>query len=549
MKSNKLLILPVVLTTITLLSGIILSSTLTHADGNTDVVDELDVTVNSACTMKGGPNGTDDSGSSTYTTTINAGNYTELPGSKLVTLCNDPAGYAIYAIGYSGDSYDSQTHTDLIGTATTGNIQTGTSGNDSYWAMKLEAVEGLTPPSIVTDFQNYHVIPDTYTKVASYTTPTATASDAGATVQTKYKINISKTQLAGAYNGKVKYTMVHPNTAPAPIVPVETSCETTPVPNLTYMQDLNSSNKASILAGMQEDSQYYLKDKRDEKKYCVAKLRDGNIWMTQNLDHDIVTDGSVIYNSTTTDLPANTTWTPDKATYATNNTTWHDDETGQTIQESYDPGNLNMNKEYLIGMNYYNICADNSSCDSTIYTELSADWKSFFDSCDTGTISNCDYSLMPNNPTVSVSIGPKQYHIGNYYNWTAAIATNDSSSYTTQYQDVDQSICPANWTLPKAGNNAPNGSIEYLLNQYGWNTSTFMLDGYISYEHPFYFTLDGIWTGTATYFGSDGYYWSKTVRNSGNAYLYGAFGYGTVGSGPYYSMIREYGYSLRCLSR
>ena len=285
MKSNKLLILPVVLTTITLLSGIILSSTLTHADGNTDVVDELDVTVNSACTMKGGPNGTDDSGSSTYTTTINAGNYTELPGSKLVTLCNDPAGYAIYAIGYSGDSYDSQTHTDLIGTATTGNIQTGTSGNDSYWAMKLEAVEGLTPPSIVTDFQDYHVIPDTYTKVASYTTPTATASDAGATVQTKYKINISKTQLAGAYNGKVKYTMVHPNNDPAPVPPASGSVDfayekagKTKYKGYYKMQDINDT----IINDINNLQAGTLIDIRDDSTYTVAKIQ-GALWMTQNL--------------------------------------------------------------------------------------------------------------------------------------------------------------------------------------------------------------------------------------------------------------------------
>ena len=268
MKNKTLTIAPVALVAITFIIGLVLSSTLTHADGNTDVVDELDVTVNSACTMKGGPNGTDDSGSSTYTTTINAGNYVELPGSKLVTLCNNPAGYAIYAIGFSGDSYVLQTHTDLIGTATTGNIPTGTSGDNSYWAMKLEAVEGLIPPSIVTDFQNYHVIPDTYTKVASYTTPTATASDAGATVQTKYKINISKTQLAGAYNGKVKYTMVYPNDAPAP----------TPTPPINpYCTD-----EATCMQNTSSGCDKTLTDGRDGATYTTATIA-GSCWMTQNL--------------------------------------------------------------------------------------------------------------------------------------------------------------------------------------------------------------------------------------------------------------------------
>ena len=116
--------------------------------------------------------------------------------------------------------------------------------------------------------------------------------------------------------------MVHPNTAPVPTPPPAPSAEcNTPVPNLTYMQDLNSSNKATVLSSMTEDNQYYLRDKRDEKPYCVALLKDGNIWMTQNLDHDIKTDGTVIYDSTTTDIPS--TWTPSTATYPTSQPLGH----------------------------------------------------------------------------------------------------------------------------------------------------------------------------------------------------------------------------------
>ena len=105
----------------------------------------------------------------------------------------------------------------------------------------------LTPPTILNSFDNYHVVPSSYTQIAKQETSTSTPSSAGASVQTKYKVNISSSQTAGTYTGKVKYTMVHPNTAPAP-PPVNppVSC-TTPVPNLTYMQDLNNSNKATVL--------------------------------------------------------------------------------------------------------------------------------------------------------------------------------------------------------------------------------------------------------------------------------------------------------------
>ena len=456
MKSNKLLILPVVLTTITLLTGTVLSTAFTHADGNTDVVDELDITVNSACTMKGGPNGTDDSGSSTYTTTINAGNYTELSGSKLVTLCNDPAGYAIYAIGFSGDSYDSQTHTDLIGTATTGNIPTGTSGNNSYWAMKLQAVEGLTPPSIVTDFQNYHVIPSTYTKVASYTTPTATASDAGATVQTKYKINISKTQLAGAYNGKVKYTMVHPNTAPTPTPPPSppTSCNT-PVPNVTYMQDITPSTKASVLASLTEDAPYYIRDNRDEEPYCVSKLKDGNLWMIDNLRLDI-TDSTTLNSLTTTNT--------------------HVDEPSLI---SLKEGNRSAGNRYASS----GFVEWNSSNPNDVYNQAKA---------------NAGYK-----DTTTTSYGAGSGKIGVYYNYCAASAGSYCYNDGASTGNASYDLCPAGWRMPTGGS---SGEYQALYTAYSSDKA--------SLQNALSTPLSGYFENSSAHSqGSYVRFWSSTSRN------------------------------------
>ncbi len=492
MKTKSLYIVPVVLLTTTLLTGIVLTSTITHADGNTNVTDAVSITVDSACTMTGGPTG-ESTTDNTYTATIQPGTHSEISGSKLVTICNDSLGYSIYAIGYSGDSYDSSTHTDLIGANNIGNIQTGTSGNNSYWAMKLEAVTGVTPPTILNSFDNYHVIPDTYTQIAKQETSTSSPSSAGASVQTKYKVNISSSQTAGTYTGKVKYTMVHPNTAPAPTPPSPinppVSC-TTPVPNLTYMQDLNSSNKASVLASMTEDSQYYLADKRDDKAYCVAKLKDGNIWMTQNLDHDIKTDGSVAYTPATTDVPS--TWTPSTATYPTSTTTW---EYSDTAPESYDPGEL-----------YWSGTPDD---------------------------------------TTPVSTGNSHYHLGNYYNWTAAVAMNDSSSYTTQYQDINQSICPANWTLPKGGNVTTSGSFQYLVTQYGW--SDYEMTNPNIWNSPIKTSLSGFWGGSLEGFGGLGSFWSPMVNDSYTSYYLYADSDGYVGPNDYST--RGDGVSVRCLAR
>ncbi|MBR2766642.1 hypothetical protein IKD67_00945 [Candidatus Saccharibacteria bacterium] len=207
MKNIKLLIIPGALVTLTAVSGFLLSSNLVHAD-NDSSVSSINIQVNTSCTLKGGSSGTTPGGD-TYTASIDPGTYEEIAGSKLVTLCNDSGGYSLYAIGYSGDTYDTSTNTKMLGEGSIGNINTGTSGTDSYWAMKLESVSGTTPPTILNNFDNYHVIPESFTQIAGYTATTTQST--GSTVQTKYKVNISSTQGTGIYTGKVKYTMVHPN--------------------------------------------------------------------------------------------------------------------------------------------------------------------------------------------------------------------------------------------------------------------------------------------------------------------------------------------------
>ena len=98
MHVNKLLIIPGALVSLTAVSGFLLSSTITKADGNTSSTDAVSITVDSACTMTGGPTG-ESTTDNTYSATIDPGTYDEISVSKLVTLCNDSLGDSIYAIG------------------------------------------------------------------------------------------------------------------------------------------------------------------------------------------------------------------------------------------------------------------------------------------------------------------------------------------------------------------------------------------------------------------------------------------------------------------
>ena len=264
---------------------------------------------------------------------------------------------------------------------------------------------------------------------------------------------------------------------------------------------------------MTEDNQYYLADKRDNKAYCVAKLKDGNIWMTQNLDHDIKTDGSVAYTPATTDIPS--TWTPSTATYPTEITTWS---SSKTTPESYDPGELYWNGEKWP--------TNPTSCE-----EAGGTWAS----------GSCSVNLVSDS-------GSSHYHLGNYYNWTAAVAMNDSNIYTQQYQDINQSICPANWTLPKGGEDDSNGSFAHLISQYGWNSSSDNMSNPTIWESPIKISLGSNWTGSnIVSIGGAGIYWSSTLSTGPYANILYAFTSWTV----YVDVLNscDRGLSVRCVAR
>ena len=241
-----------------------LSTEIVKAD---TVTSNATVNVSMSCTMSAapGPGGTATTDGYLYSTTIDPGTHKEIEGSILTTSCNGTGNYSLYAIGYSGDSYDTPTNTQMIGSGTSAgtNIVTGTatSGGTSNWAFKL-ATSGSYSPTIISPYNNYANIPgDDFVKVANYI-PGTTGSASSSSVQAKYQVYVTSTQPVGTYTGKVKYTMVYPNDAPRP--------STKP-----YMQD-------ATLA----DCGQTMHDKRDtgtRTDYTTA-LIGGQCWMTTNLN-------------------------------------------------------------------------------------------------------------------------------------------------------------------------------------------------------------------------------------------------------------------------
>ncbi|MBQ7202066.1 hypothetical protein IJS18_01595 [Candidatus Saccharibacteria bacterium] len=187
------------------------------------------------------------------------------------------------------------------------------------------------------------------------------------------------------------------------------------------MQDMNDE----VLTSMVLEQQYVLRDSRDNKTYSVVRLKDGHVWMTQNLDFDL--NSNVTLTPNDTDIKSN--FTPAISTEEwsgwTMSTLSGDGEDvsgeGNYYYEpySYDVGDLYWNGESTV--------PNLNSPDET-----------------TEGIEETTVNLIENTSLT----GERYYHLGNYYNWTAAVASNDTSEFTEEFGEADQSICPAGWTLP-----------------------------------------------------------------------------------------------------
>ena len=464
-------------------------------NGSGSSTDNLSFSISSSCTLSSVVD-------SSHSAELINGTYKDNIGkSTITTLCNDGNGYSIYANGYSNDE---EGNNNLINTTNSNfSIPSGlvTSGLDSNWAMSLNNViddTSPTPPVVEDDYDGvYGLVPNEWTKVASLPS-SATDMNQGSSFTTTYAVYTSSSQTTGTYNGKVKYMLVHPSYKPA----------------VYFMQDVASWKN---LIGMEESVQAV--DKRDGKSYWVTKLKDGNIWMTQNLDFDI--DSAKTYTHYDTDLgwailDSDVTWRP---TYSTVNFV------GATVsgwQVDYTPQSANPGDIY-----YY---TSGSDVNDTQYDSLQ--------DCANGGHTELEC---------------KHYHVGNYYNWPATMASNNDSPVRNG-NDIVNSICPAGWRLPSINNN----EFENLLLSYdvigGTGSTVYTTGGFdIVRSMPIYFVrsgniewnsnkLDGV--------GARGGYWSSTATDSCSA-TYTSFESGTIYPG-YCNVnfpIKRVGYPVRCVAR
>ena len=177
----------------------------------------------------------------------------------------------------------------------------------------------------------------------------------------------------------------------------------------------------------------------------------------------------------------------------------------------------------------------------------------------------------------------RHYHIGNYYNWNAAVAVQDSSSYTSDLYVMPNSICPKGWRLPNGltGTNGneiitefnqlglANGITEGITTKHdqaagsgqgvntGWVTENSVFVGLnrfrststnaAGYQAPMYFVRSGYLSGTTLYnYGTYGHLWSSTSQYTTIAYY---LDFSSTEFYPAHQDGRRYGFPVRCVAR
>ena len=513
---------------------------------------------------------------SEHTVSLNGGQLDNNVGNtKLSAYCNDNNGYSIYAVGSSGDI---DGNTDLIynnGLSDSYNIRTGVYNdtiqtNPSSWAMKLTAGTGTgidpvtgesvptTPPTIINGYDSYSAIPNVYTQVAKRTSGTSMTTDtsvSGSYLDTTYQIYANSAQPAGTYNGKVKYVIVHPNSNHNTIPDLDTAFAAAGKMkvyeeggNSYYaMQDM-SPQICSFVSNTGAITATQLVDTRDNNLYWVAKLDDGKCWMTSNLDLDIGGQNTTALNSNNTDISTDPNVYTSSGIYSDYNVsdgvyTWNPASTA--ITSSYYIDNTTVKPSAWPTNNY-----------TTPYSAEGGDTY-YYTSNTTG--NDTRYNSLQDCKNASHTEDEcKRYFAGNYYNWSAAIASNNSTDIGSTVGEIaSNSICPKGWRLPNASQtDNVNNEFGRMLYQAeitakvsaGNNSVGYATGGFNKLRsNPYYFVRSGgIYGGTMFNPGVGGYYWSSTVSSSIHAYY---LRFGGIDIYPARNCDRYDGWPVRCVAR
>ena len=246
-----------------------------------------------------------------------------------------------------------------------------------------------------------------------------------------------------------------------------------------------------------------LQDTRDGKYYWVAKLADGNCWMTQNLELDL----------------GGRTLTPQDSDVSSN---WdHDAVGGNAYTSAQDgTGNSSLIQSWNLGKVVWKTPDSTGYCSgSGVYDFTNSACQAYWQDVST-------WAPMTEYRTDGVTYDDNtqtydaHYLTGNYYSYVAATA-GSGASVTTSGDKAPDSICPAGWELPttdSAYDSTPGSFYNLLMNAYGLSSNS--TGGTAMRSAPLFFVRSGNVFSYRDYLseaGSRGDYWSSVSGSSGMA--------------------------------
>ena len=593
---------------ITILSGAVQSGAITN-NVSADTVSTVTVTIDTACSIAANVSS---SHNAVLLPGVYSGSYNDdsstpyangIGSTTLTTICNDNDGYAIYAVGYTGNTTTSG-NTNLVGTTTGATIATGTntSGDTSNWAMKLTKVTdtnvSYNPNNLTIEsdtngtYSNYHIVPSDYTKVASYSSTTDTTK--GSKLTTTYAAYIGPSQAADTYVGQVKYVLVHPstndtnsfiinfnpnggtgtmtpqkitigqattltnNSFTAPANKVFNGWNTSPDGTGTsYTNGEQVTNLASAGTTITLYAQWRDVITFDMAYEQAGKTKHNGYYAMQDATSAICTAVEAGQTGTLIDIRDDQTYAVGKLA---DNKCWMIENLNLAGGTALSADSTDVTSEYISGFTTQNRLTKDGN---TIVLPASA--TSGFNNnsnafvYNSGNKTNCGASGQ-NAPCYS------------YYSWIAATLggkqDNGSAAQNNNGYNAAASICPKGWKLPTSTtSNAPattspnwkTGDWYALATAYGANLENNYNDTSSATGKNFYnnagpgttpnFLLAGDNTfGTWGGVGVDGHYWSATYSSDDSAYdVY--FRQSYIYSSYYSNYNRRQGESVRCIMR
>ena len=387
---------------------------------------------------------------------------------------NASHGYTLSAtVGNSLHNNTNLTHTNSTNTfdsiATNSSLPSLTTNNTWGYSYKL---------SNDTNWSNYSGLSNETSK-----TLVNTDNQLAKPIDFKIAAKASNTQPSGTYTNTINFIAISK--------PIPKTIE-----DIAYMQtfgELLPTDLQSVKDSMAKEHTYTLKDARDEQDYTIAKLKDGKIWMTKNLN----LAGGTEITSELSDVPVNYTL-PTANGFQEGNRLPESSQTGfsdNTMAYVYNTGNNTDNCVRPGCYSYYSWHAATAGSGVNLAVANAI----------------APYSICPkgwNLPTAGTKKPYANYY--DYYNVAVAYGMNPDGI-------SDSSI--------------ESGDIFYKMAGPETNAN-FILSGAIS---------------SNKYNPGNGNYWASTASSNSNYARYFTFSNANVSSAN--SINRKMGYAVRCLMK